>query len=215
MSDAAAVWAGLSSMWRAVFTDAWESWRSGNYGVGAVLVDPGSGQVVATGRNRVAEQPGEPGVLAGNMLAHAEMNAFASMASFNATGLHLYSTLEPCMMCAATAMQLKVDAVHFAAVDEFYTGLADLWDAHPLTADRHPTRSGPFDGDRERLARFARLLPLSFTLRNFPGNSAALLARERSPALSALAEEIVGDVEAVEDLAAEQALELWWDRLAG
>ncbi len=213
MSGAAAVWAALSPPWQAVFTDAWASWRAGNYGVGAVLVDPGSGELVARGRNRVAERPTEPGVIAGNMLAHAEMNAFATMPSFNAGGLHLYTTLEPCLMCAATAMQLKVQAVHFAAVDEFYVGLADLWDAHPLTADRHPTRTGPFDGDRGRLARFARLLPLSFTLRHFPDNTAARLARQQDPTLSALAEELVADGDTDDATGPERALARWWDRL--
>lgn len=213
MSDAASAWEGLSPTWRAVFVEAWVSWRAGNYGVAAALVDARTGEIVASGRNRVAEEPSAPGVLAGNMLAHAEMNAFATMASFNASGLHLYTTLEPCLMCAATAMQLKVEAVHFAAVDEFYVGLADLWDSHPLTTDRQPTRSGPFDGDRARLARFARLLPLSFTLRNFPDNSAARLAREQDPALSALADDLVDDVDADEAGGAQGALNRWWDRL--
>ncbi|MEM8903845.1 MAG: deaminase [Actinomycetota bacterium] len=210
MSDAAEVWAGLGPVWQAVFDEAWTSWQAGNFGVGAVLVDPNSGAVVATGRNRVAEVPSTPGVVAGNMLAHAEINAFAAMGSFNAAGLHLYSTLEPCLMCAGTAMQLKVERVHFAAFDEFYDGMADLWAAHPLTAARHPVQVGPFVGERAPLAAFARVLPLTFTARHFPTNTAAELARRRHPQLWSLAEHLVahpvdrGVVDAVAEL---------WDRL--
>ncbi|MEO1064977.1 MAG: nucleoside deaminase [Actinomycetota bacterium] len=214
MSGGAAARA-LAPPWPTVFEEAWTSWRVGNYGVGAVLVDPDAGAIVATGRNRVAEEPSVPGVLAGNMTAHAEMNAFATMTPFNAQGLHLYTTLEPCLMCAATAMQLKVEAVHFAAVDEFYDGMAELWDEHPVTAARQLRRSGPFDGELAPLAAFARLLPLSFTLREFPHNSAARLAREREPALSSLADDIVGELGAVDDLTWEGAVDRWWDRLGG
>ena len=177
----------VSPIWTTVFEEAWESYRSGNFGIGAALVDPSDGSVVCVGRNRVAEVPSVPGALAGNMTAHAEMNAFAAMDRFTAAGLHLYSTLEPCLMCAGTAIQLRVEHAHFAAVDEFYLGLDDLWPQHPLTAERQYGTTGPFDGAQAPLAEFARLLPLTFTLEQFPGRSASRIARDHHPELSRIA----------------------------
>jgi len=181
----------LSPAWRAAFDEAWASAKVGNFGVGAVLVDPATGRIISRGRNRVAEQPSAPGVIAGNMTAHAEMNAFASLDRFNAQGLHLYTTLEPCLMCAASAMLLKVEHVHLAVADEFFDDLDDLWAAHELTAARRPDRSLPFEIEGDEmpvLAAFARTLPMLFTIRTFPESSAASLARARHPTLAAFCE---------------------------
>ncbi len=180
----------LGPSWRLAFEEAWESFRSGSFGIGAVLVDPGDGSVITTGRNRVADRHGLPRTLSGNMTAHAEMNAFASLDRLNAAGLHLYSTLEPCLMCSATALQLRVAEVHFAAADEFFSGVDIIWAGHALTAARQPNTSGPLRGE---LARFARLLPMVFTLRNFPGRGAEQLARRAHPDLAARADGIADD----------------------
>lgn len=187
------VFDGLHPAWRAAFDEAWGSAQRGNFGVGAVLVDPVSDLVVARGRNRVVESPAIAGVLAGNMTAHAEMNAFAALDRFNAEGLHLYTTLEPCLMCAAAAMQLKVTHVHYAVADEFYDDLDDVWSRHPVTAQRRPERTGPLDGDHDVLSDLGRLLPMLFTLDRFAGRTAERLARERHPWLASFADELLGD----------------------
>lgn len=171
----------LGPVWQLAFDEAWSSFRDGNFGIGAVLVDPVDGSIVSTGRNRVAQSKVEARTLSGNMTAHAEMNAFASLDRFNAEGLHLYTTLEPCLMCAATAMQLKLAHVHFAATDEYFIGMDELWDKHPVTAERKPPSSGPLS---DGLARFARLLPMVFTLRRFPGSTAEVAARRTYPDLA-------------------------------
>ena len=180
----------LGPAWRRAFDEAWKSFQAGNFGIGAVLVDPADGQIVSAGRNRVAQTDPDVRTLSGNMTAHAEMNAFASLDRFNADGLHLYTTLEPCLMCAATAIQLKVAHVHYAVDDEFFSGLNDLWLSHSVTAARRPDRSGPLD---DGLARFARLLPMTFTLRHFPGRAPAALAREEHPELAAIADRLDHD----------------------
>lgn len=205
----------LGSGWRAAFDEAWESWRAGNFGVGAALVDPSTGAVVASGRNRVAQTEPEPGVISGNMTAHAELNAFATLDRFNAEGLHLRTTLQPCLMCAASAMLLRVEHVAVAADDEFFGGLDDLWPHHPLTAARMPTRSGPFVGEHARLAGFARLLPMTYTLEHFPERTAAGLARSRHPRLATLADRLnSGEARELRRLPqVSDGLEALWDRL--
>lgn len=179
----------LPPPWRAAFDEAWESFRDGNFGIGAVLVDPASGEIVARGRNRVAERDPAPRTIGGNFLAHAEMNAFAAMRSFFARDLHLYTTLEPCLMCAATSIQLNVAHVHYAAPDEFFDGLHDFWEGYPYARERRFTRSGPLDGP---VAAFARVLPLAFTMRHLSDGAAAERARAEMPELARLAAAIAG-----------------------
>lgn len=211
--DALECWDGLSPWWQLAFDEAWASFQAGNFGVGAVLVDPADGSVVAVGRNRVAQVEAQPGVVSGNMTAHAEINAFAALDRFNADGLHLYTTLEPCLMCIGAAMQLRVAHVHFAAADEFYAGMDELWAHHPITADRHPPATGPL---HRPLANFARLLPMAFTLRHFPGRTAEQQARARNPQLAAIIDETATGA-ALRDLVREptvvDALASLWPRL--
>lgn len=180
----------LAGPWRTVFDEAWRSFQAGNFGIGAALVDPTDDTIVTTGRNRVAQRVPQPGVLSGNMTAHAEMNAFAALTRLNAEGLHLYTTLEPCLMCAATAMQMKVSHVHFAAEDEFYRGMEQLWPSFHVTAERQPNTTGPLDG---ALARLGRLLPMVFTLQHFPGRAAEQRARAEHPELAATIDRMFDD----------------------
>lgn len=94
----------LGPFWVAAFDEAWTSFRRGNYGIGAVLIDPAidsgsdvAAQIVARGRNRVGEPQIDPNRtvgIGGTFLAHAEMNAFIALPRVFATGLHLYTTLE-------------------------------------------------------------------------------------------------------------------------
>lgn len=177
----------LSKPWQLVFDEAWLSFQAGNFGIGAALIDPESGAVVSTGRNRVNEQDPAPRTIGGNFLAHAEMNAFAAMEPFFARGLHLYTTLEPCLMCAAASIQLNVEHVHFAAYDEFFDDLDGLWEHNDYTRTRKPGRTGPL---AEPFARFARLLPLTFTMTRGAESNAAIKARQDEPELSALAERL-------------------------
>ena len=198
MSSSTDTWKALPLPWQIAFEEAWASFRAGNFGIGAVLTEApdhpdaveGVGPIVTAGRNRVAQTQRAPRTLSGNMMAHAEMNAFAELDTFDAEGLHLYTTLEPCLMCSATAMQLKVAHVHFAAADEFYAGMDELWGKHSVTAERRAPTTGPFDN---QLAGFARLLPMMFTIKELPGRRAEQLARSTHPGLAALADRLAGD----------------------
>lgn len=182
----------LDPAMRRAFELAWQSWGEGNFGIGAVLVDPTTGSIVSEGRNRVASEPTAEQPLGGNYLAHAEMNAFAAMRSYNATGLDLVGTLEPCLMCAASAIFLNVASVRFAAGDEYFAGMHDeLWPAHPYSRDRRPPTTGPLDDEAvpggTTLAAIARLLPLFHTLRTIPDSRPARLATEHHPTLATVA----------------------------
>jgi tRNA(Arg) A34 adenosine deaminase TadA len=218
MSDesAAEAWAALSRMWQVAFEQAWLSFRDGNFGIGAVLVDPvQDNAVVAFGRNLVVGPLVDDQRIAGNYMAHAEMNVFATMSTYDARGLHLYTTLEPCLMCAATAMFLNVERVHFPVGDEYFEPSMNdvLWPSHPYTQDRMPHSTHV---DLGRLGSFARLLPLSHTMATVPGSRMADVARQRRPLLTALAED-AGTTDAMRDAAAVDdvlaGLILVWERL--
>lgn len=76
---------------------------------GAVVVK--DGEVIATGENRVTRD-NDPS-------AHAEVvairRAAQALGTFSLQGCVLYSSCEPCPMCATTALWARVDEVVFAA----------------------------------------------------------------------------------------------------
>ena len=150
--------------WRAAFDQAWESWKAGSLGIGAVIVDE-SGQIIARGRNRVLEDPGT-GPISGTLLAHAEMNAFAELGLRTGAGLSLFTTMEPCLMCAATAISVRLEEVHFASCDPVYAGLEDALAAHPFTEGRQPRRHRL---DDPLLAAIASILPMANRVWSRPG----------------------------------------------
>lgn len=186
-TEAEAVWSGLSEPWRVSLEEAWASWSAGSAGIGAVVVDS-EGAIVSRGRNRSLESPSEPGVLAGTLVAHAEMNALAGVPLGRTPGLTLYTTLEPCLMCAATMVMLKVGRVRYAASDPMFHGVRDALSAHPFCEGRIPVHDGPFPGP---IGVFARILPLTTAV--FWGTDALETYRRQTPSVVELAETIVAD----------------------
>jgi len=81
--------------------------------VGAVIVDPATGEILAAAGNRTREQD--------DPTAHAELlairQAAAALGSERLAGCDLYVTLEPCPMCA--------QAISFARIRRLYFGAAD------------------------------------------------------------------------------------------
>jgi tRNA(adenine34) deaminase len=117
---------------------ALEAMASGNYGVGAVIVQ--SGTVVAEGRNRLIE----PYIRTGH---HAEMEAVDTFedrfrALPDATGFTLYSSLECCPMCTVRLINTGIREIYYAAPDpeggmlERWQGLPPFW--QQLAARRRP-----------------------------------------------------------------------------
>ena len=81
--------------------------------VGAVLVDPATGEIVARAGNRTRELC--------DPTAHAEMlvirAACAAAGSERLPGLDLYVTLEPCAMCAAAIAAARLRLLCYGAAD--------------------------------------------------------------------------------------------------
>lgn len=87
--------------------------EAGETPVGAVIVDPATGEVVAVGAN----QP----IGSHDPTAHAEIVALraaaAKLGNYRLTDLHLYVTLEPCAMCAGAISHARIGRVVYGADD--------------------------------------------------------------------------------------------------
>jgi tRNA(Arg) A34 adenosine deaminase TadA len=96
---------------------AHQSFLAGGLPVGSVIVAR-SGERVSEGRNRAYDPAGGPDRLQRTPIAHAEMNALASVATMADLGsLTLWSSHRPCLMCAAACEFTGVGAVAFIAPD--------------------------------------------------------------------------------------------------
>lgn len=88
--------------------------KLGEVPVGAVIVDPETGNVIAEGHN----QP----IQSHDPTSHAEIVALraaaTSLDNYRLHGLDLYVTLEPCTMCAGAIANARIRRVIFAAPDE-------------------------------------------------------------------------------------------------
>ena len=86
---------------------------NGETPVGAVVVDPATGEVISTGAN----QP----IGAHDPTAHAEIVALRAAAlkrgNYRLTGLTLVVTLEPCAMCAGAISHARIGRLVFGADD--------------------------------------------------------------------------------------------------
>jgi tRNA(Arg) A34 adenosine deaminase TadA len=87
--------------------------EAGETPVGAVVVDPATGEVIAVGAN----QP----IGSHDPTAHAEIVAIRAAAeklgNYRLTGLTLVVTLEPCAMCAGAISHARIARLVFGAQD--------------------------------------------------------------------------------------------------
>jgi tRNA(adenine34) deaminase len=86
---------------------------AGEAPVGAVVVDPATGEVLGRGANTPIGHA--------DPTAHAEIlalrEAAARIGNYRLTGLDLFVTLEPCAMCAGAISHARIGRVVFGAED--------------------------------------------------------------------------------------------------
>ncbi len=87
----------------------------GEVPIGACLVDEG-GQLVSSASNRT--------ITDSDPTAHAEIlvlrDAARKAANYRLTGMTLYTTVEPCVMCAGAIVNARIKRLVFGAHDERY-----------------------------------------------------------------------------------------------
>ncbi len=116
------------------------------------------------------DPPGGLGPLTRTPMAHAEMNALASLPGGALASTYeaqtLYTTFEPCFMCAATIIgTYGVPQVAFASYDPTWDGLQEAFRRYPVIASRLPKREhlgGPF-------GVLAYVIHMTGVLRYWPG----------------------------------------------
>jgi cytidine deaminase len=167
-------WNQLPEHWRCAFRQAWAAYIAGTISVGAVVVDP-HGVIAAEGRNRIFDAGDPPrGQLAGSWLAHAELNAIAQIdaeRSRTAEGWAVYSTWEPCPLCAGAitlAFRGRI-TVGYACRDPISSGLRVLTDT-----DIGRRRQWQVQQLRGPFAVFAALLLAVYTVEARPTSLTAV-----------------------------------------
>lgn len=109
-------WLALDARFRSALAQAWEAFRRQGLPVGAVVSRDGN--VVSEGRNRVYDAPGGSDVLQRTALAHAELNAIASVPEqFELALCEIWTTQQPCSMCQAAIEFTGIAGTHFLASD--------------------------------------------------------------------------------------------------
>jgi tRNA(adenine34) deaminase len=90
----------------------------GEVPVGAVIVDA-NGELLATASNRT--------IVDSDPTAHAEIlairTAAAKIANYRLTGMTLYTTIEPCVMCAGALVNARISRLVFGSRDERFGGV--------------------------------------------------------------------------------------------
>jgi tRNA(Arg) A34 adenosine deaminase TadA len=183
--NATDVWDALDDGWKASLEEAWQSWCDGSAGVGAAIVDR-HGVVVSRDRNRRHDR-WQSSALGGSRLAHAEMCVLISLPTDSFDDYTLYTTFEPCLMCASAIILCQVPRVRFAAADPMFDGMHDWFRSLPFAATRLPERAclgGP-------IGAFAHVLHLSWLALWFPDGDSVELHGTVAPRHLAIASELV------------------------
>ncbi|MEL6360860.1 MAG: tRNA adenosine(34) deaminase TadA [Pseudomonadota bacterium] len=98
---------------RLALVEAEKAAAEGEVPIGAIVVSV-DGEVLGTGRNRP--------IGSHDPSAHAEINALRAAAShtqnYRLTGARLYTTLEPCVMCAGAISHARIAELIIAASDK-------------------------------------------------------------------------------------------------
>jgi tRNA(adenine34) deaminase len=101
------------SFMRIALAEAQAAAARGEIPVGAVIVDPADGRVVAAAANAP--------ITLSDPSAHAEILALraagAALGNHRLTGLTLFVTLEPCAMCAGAISHARIGRLVFGAED--------------------------------------------------------------------------------------------------
>ena len=89
---------------RRAYLQAHKGYSEGGCPIGAVLVDAQSGAVLGEGHNMLVQE--------GNPILHGEMSAMRAAGRLkNRHDTVLYTTLQPCFMCAGTIAQFGIPRV--------------------------------------------------------------------------------------------------------
>lgn len=203
----------LPTEWAQAFEWAWRSFRDGNVGVGAVVLD-GEGQVLGYGRNRTNDREARHNELVGSAVAHAEINALTNIGAGDYPDHTVVTTFQPCLMCTGALVHSHVGTVRYAAPDPLMAGVEDLPQMNAFAKRRWPTT---WEGPRlDEWGVLGALLPLTYTAQHRPEGRTLKVYRKRLARTADLAVELAGSGEArslAQRPSLDVALDKLWERL--
>lgn len=107
---------------RVALTAAYRAAERGEVPVGACIVDE-AGQMLATAANRT--------ITDNDPTAHAEVlvlrDAGSVIGNYRITGSTVYTTIEPCVMCAGALVNARIKRLVFGAHDERFGAVETLF----------------------------------------------------------------------------------------
>lgn len=117
----------------------------GEVPVGAVIVDPDTREIIVESRNAM--------ISSADPTAHAEIVAIRMACSvrgnYRLTGLDLYVTLEPCIMCAGAISHARLRRLVWGADDFKAGGIVSMAQSFDFTGMNHkPCLSGGLMADK-------------------------------------------------------------------
>jgi tRNA(adenine34) deaminase len=108
-------------MWRAVHL-AREAEKIGEVPIGAILID-GDGKILGATSNRTIKDH--------DPTAHAEILALRTagirLGNYRLTGSTMYTTIEPCVMCAGALVNARVKRLVYGAADERFGAVESIY----------------------------------------------------------------------------------------
>src|SRR6187551_1803991 len=108
-------------MWRTLHL-AREAEKLGEVPIGAIIID-GKGKILAATSNRT--------ITDSDPTAHAELMAIRTagmrIGNYRLNGTTMYSTIEPCVMCAGAMVNARVQRLVFGAHDERFGAVETLF----------------------------------------------------------------------------------------
>jgi tRNA(adenine34) deaminase len=135
-------------------TEAAGAGSRGEVPIGACLVDDG-GMVIASASNRT--------ITDNDPTAHAEIlvlrQAASALGNYRLTGTTLFTTIEPCVMCAGALVNARVKRLVFGAHDERFGAVETLFrlcDSDSLNHRIEITSGVLADECRELMQKFFR-----------------------------------------------------------
>jgi tRNA(adenine34) deaminase len=107
---------------RLALTAAYQAAQIGEVPIGACIVDE-TGDVIGTTSNRT--------IVDNDPTAHAEIRVIRRAAelrkNYRLTGMTIYTTIEPCVMCAGALVNARVKRLVFGAHDERFGAVETLF----------------------------------------------------------------------------------------
>lgn len=144
-------WSNISEPWRLAIQQAWLAYRNGSFPIGAVITNI-QGKILSQGRNALDDNSEPKNPLMNHFMAHAEVNAFIDLGGQKKLYINksddeyvLYTTLEPCIMCAGVTALSNVRIVHFLLPD-IHRGASDVFQTLPRIKSKGILAHGPYPG---------------------------------------------------------------------